>query len=340
MKSCKHILSVILASAMCLSFAACGGNAASEAPAEETPAASSDAASSEDASASETDSDAQDVSAEPLKVGVSLLNKQHVFYNNIEAAMVEKSKELNIDLIVQDASGDSNKQLSQVQDFITQKVDAIVLCPTNSAGSKSMVELASAENIPVFTMDIASDGETISHIATDNYVGGQLAAEYMTKFMLTDETGKVGVITYSEIESCVQREKGFTDWMTENAPNVVVADIQNYSGDQSKAADVMQNMLLKTEDLAAVFCVGDPAATGAMASITAANSQCKVIGFDGNPEGIDAIKSGGLWVADVAQNAEEIGNTTLQTVADYLAGNEVEANIPIAPFIIDDTNAE
>lgn len=254
--------------------------------------------------------------------------------------MVAKAPELNVELIVQDASGDANKQLSQVQDFITQAVDAIVICPTNSAGSKSMVELATAANIPVFTMDIASDGETVAHIATDNYKGGELAAEYMVNNMLTDKKGNVGVITYSEIESCVQREKGFTDWIAANAPDVVVADIQNYSGDQSKAADVMANMLLKTPDLAAVFCVGDPAATGAMASITSANSQCKVIGFDGNPEGIDAIKSGGLWVADVAQDPTAIGETTLQTVVDYLGGAQVESNIPIAPYIIDASNAE
>lgn len=330
----KRILGAALAAAMCLSFAACG---ASSTTTSSTPATSEPAAPA--SSAASTDASAPAASGETIRVGVSLLNKQHVFYNNIEAAMVAKAP-LNVELIVQDASGDANKQLSQVQDFITQGVDAIVICPTNSAGSKSMVELATAANIPVFTMDIASDGKTVAHIATDNYKGGELAAEYMVNNMLTDKKGNVGVITYSEIESCVQREKGFTDWIAANAPDVVVADIQNYSGDQSKAADVMANMLLKTPDLAAVFCVGDPAATGAMASITSANSQCKVIGFDGNPEGIDAIKSGGLWVADVAQDPTAIGETTLQTVVDYLGGAQVEANIPIAPYIIDASNAE
>lgn len=339
----KRILGAALAAAMCISLAACGGSSTttSSAPAASEPAApASSGAAAPASSAASTDASTPAASGETIRVGVSLLNKQHVFYNNIEAAMVAKAPELNVELIVQDASGDANKQLSQVQDFITQAVDAIVICPTNSAGSKSMVELATAANIPVFTMDIASDGETVAHIATDNYKGGELAAEYMVNNMLTDKKGNVGVITYSEIESCVQREKGFTDWIAANAPDVVVADIQNYSGDQSKAADVMANMLLKTPDLAAVFCVGDPAATGAMASITSANSQCKVIGFDGNPEGIDAIKSGGLWVADVAQDPTAIGETTLQTVVDYLGGAQVESNIPIAPYIIDASNAE
>ena len=63
-------------------------------------------------------------------------------------------------------------------------------------------------------------------------------------------------------------------------------DIQNYSGDQQKAADVMQNMLLKHDQLDVVFCVGDPAAIGALSSITAAGADTKIIGYDGNPEGI------------------------------------------------------
>ena len=70
--------------------------------------------------------------------------------------MEEQAAEYGWTLDVQDAAGDANKQLSQVQDFITKGVDAIVIAPTNSAGSKSMIELAEAQNIPVFTMDIKS----------------------------------------------------------------------------------------------------------------------------------------------------------------------------------------
>ena len=166
----KRILGAALAAAMCISLAACGGSSTttSSAPAASEPAApaSSDAAAPASSAAS-TGASTPAASGETIRVGVSLLNKQHVFYNNIEAAMVAKAPELNVELIVQDASGDANKQLSQVQDFITQAVDAIVICPTNSAGSKSMVELATAANIPVFTMDIASDGETVAHIATE-----------------------------------------------------------------------------------------------------------------------------------------------------------------------------
>lgn len=281
---------------------------------------------------------AQEQTKKQIVVGVSLLTREHVFYNNIEKALNEKAKELDVKLIIQDAAKDANKQLSQVQDFITQKVDAIILCPTNSAGSKSMVELANKANIPVFTMDISSDGETVAHIATDNYKGGELAAEYVATKMLPDKKGEVAIVTYSEVESCVNREKGFKEYLEKNFPDIKVVDVQNCSGDQAKAADVTQNMLLKHPNLKVIFGVGDPFAMGALSAVKSANKQVQIIGFDGNPEGINEIKNGGLWVADIAQDPTAIGTKTLEAVMDKLNGKDVPKNIPIAPKVIDKSN--
>jgi len=326
MKRFGKLLSIVLAAATLIStLAACSGPGT---------ASSGAAASAAPASAAGT-------AKKEITVGVSLLTREHVFYNNIETALNNKAKELGVKLVVQDANQDASKQLSQVQDFITQKVDAILLCPTNSAGSKSMVELAEKANIPVLTMDVPSDGKTVSHISTDNYKGGQLAAEYLVKSVLTAKKGNAAVITYSEIEGCVNREKGFTEWLAKNAPDVKVVDVQNYSGDQAKAADVMQNMLQKHADLDAVFCVGDPAAMGALSSIKSANKKVKIIGFDGNAEGVAEIKKpDSLWVADVAQDPAKIGETALQAAVDTVNGKTVEKLIAISPYIIDKSNAK
>lgn len=318
------LISVILVS---MGLVACGGTANTVATDKKN--------TSEDVKVEATDS-----KDDKVVIGVSLLNSSHVFYNNIQKAMEEKADEFGYEVIFQDAQGDANKQLSQVQDFITREVDAIVLAPTNSAGSKSMVELADEKGIPVFTMDIKSDGEVITHVATDNYTGGKLAGQYTIENILSEKKGDVAVITYSEIESCVEREKGFTEYLNANAPDINVVDVQNYSGDQQKAADVMQNMLLKHDNIDVVFCVGDPAAIGALSSITSANKETKIIGYDGNPEGVEEIKKGGVWVADVAQDASAIGETTMNVVKGYLEGIVPEKEILIAPYIIDINNAK
>ena len=333
----KKVMAFTMAAVMAASMTACSGSGEPAAETEKSTAAETTAAAEE----KETEAAGEEKAADgDITVGVSLLNSTHVFYNNIQTAMEAAAEEYGWTLDVQDAAGDANKQLGQVQDFITKDVDAIVIAPTNSAGSKSMIELAAAEDIPVFTMDIKSDGEAVCHVATDNKKGGELAAQYLVEKVLPEKKGNVAVITDSEIESCVDRETGFTEYLAANAPDIQVVDVQNYSGDQQKAADVMQNMLLKHDQLDAVFCVGDPAGIGALSSITAAGADTKIIGYDGNPEGIAEIKKGANWVADVAQDPEAIGKTTLETVKTYLEGETPEAEILISPYMIDAENAE
>ena len=327
----KKGISFALAALMAVSLMACGGGAAKSTTAAGTEKQTEQASEKATEKAGETEAAKEQSKGEAKTIGVSLLNSTHVFYNSIESAMEEQAKEYGWTLDVQDAAGDANKQLGQVQDFITKKVDAIVIAPTNSAGSKSMIDLADKAGIPVFTMDIASDGKPVTHVATDNKKGGQLAAEYVVNNILTDKKGNAAVITYSEIESCVDREKGFTDYLKENAPDIKIVDVQNYSGDQQKAADVMQNMLLKNDNIDVVFCVGDPAATGALSSITAAGAKTKIIA---------EIKKGGNWVADVAQDPAGIGKSTLEAIKKHLEGEQVDSEILIAPYIIDAKNAK
>jgi len=132
----KKGISFALAALMAVSLMACGGGAAKSTTAAGTEKQTEKASEK----AGETEAAKEQSKGEAKTIGVSLLNSTHVFYNSIESAMEEQAKEYGWTLDVQDAAGDANKQLGQVQDFITKKVDAIVIAPTNSAGSKSMID--------------------------------------------------------------------------------------------------------------------------------------------------------------------------------------------------------
>lgn len=273
-----------------------------------------------------------------VTIGVSLLTREHVFFNMVEQALLDEAAKLGYELIVMDGNFDTNLQTTQVQDFITQGVDAIIIAPANSAGIKNATALANDANIPVFTIDTEADGEVVSHIATDNYEGGKMAASYLAE--LIDEQGEVGIITYSEIESCVNREDGFTEVIESEYPDIEIVDVENCSGSAEKAASLTQDMLLKYPDLKAIFAVGDPFAIGALSSIESAQRDVLLVGFDGNPEGVEEIKKDGLWKADIAQNPTAIAEMALQVIKDYLAGEDVEPLIYIPPYVIDINNAE
>ena len=275
---------------------------------------------------------------ETLTIGVSLLTREHTYYNAIEEAIIAKAPDYNFELIIQDAKSDANTQFNQMQDFITQSVDAIVMCPVNSSGLENAVALAKEADIPVFTMDVRTEGDIVNHVGIDNYAGGQLAADYAAE--LLGGEGEVSVIGYDEVSSCADRTAGFIDQIEEKYPGLSVVDNQNCSGNSEKAANIMQDMILKNPDLKLVFGVGDPFALGAYQSILAANADIMVIGFDGSDEAIDKIREDGLFKATVWDNPTMLGELCLEELDRYFNGEEIPEVYEYAPRMLDITNID
>ena len=116
-------------------------------------------------------------------------------------------------LIVTSGEFDVARQQNQVKDFIVKKVAAIVLCPCDSRSIGPAIEEAGAAGIPVFTADIAclAPGvKVVSHIATDNFLGGKQAGEAMIE-VLGEAGGKVVILDFKQAESCLMRVKGFKE---------------------------------------------------------------------------------------------------------------------------------
>lgn len=267
-------------------------------------------------------------------IGLSLLTREHTYYNAIEEAAIARCAELGFTLIVQDSKQDSNLQTNQVQDFITQKVDAIILCPVSSAGIGTAIKMAQQANIPVFTMDVRADDSegVIAHIGIDNYDGGKLAADYANTVLGGE--GEVAIIGYDEVNSCVDRSDGFIDGL-EAYPGLKLVSNQNCSGNSEKGANIMQNMILSYPDLKLVFCNGDPWALSALQSITTAKKDIKVIGFDGSEQAIEEIKKGGNLIATVWDNPTQMSEMTIDVINDHFNGKEIEPLVSYKPFMLD-----
>ena len=117
-------------------------------------------------------------------IGVSIQDLEAQFYQQMEAGMQSEAKKYNYRVVFVDANRDSAKQQSQVEDFVSKKVDAIVLTPYDSQAIGSAIAEANNANIPVFTADIANaskQGKVVAHVASDNVQGGRMAAGLMCK---------------------------------------------------------------------------------------------------------------------------------------------------------------
>jgi ribose transport system substrate-binding protein len=306
--SVRHVVPLALLAMLC----ACSGNSSST---------SSSSASSPGASAS------------GKTIGVSIQNREAQFYQDMESGMKAEAAKYGYSLIVVDASRDNTKQQSQVEDFISQKVAAIVLTPYDSQAIGSAIAEANKAGIPVFTADIAStskDGTVVSHIASDNVQGGGQAAKLMCAG-IPGKSGSVAIIDEPEVTSVQDRVKGFKAGLAAGCPGVkVVADIDG-GGERAKANNSMEDILQSHKDLKGVFGINDDSALGAAKAIEAAGLKGKVIviGYDATPEARTAIKDGSMY-GDAIQHPDQIGSKTIDAINSYFAGTKPPAKISVA----------
>ncbi|CAN5541480.1 substrate-binding domain-containing protein [soil metagenome] len=273
-------------------------------------------------------------SADKKKIGVTLLTREHQFYKDLEAGLKEAADKNGFELIVQSGDMDLAKQQSQIENFIVQKVVAIVVCPADSKGIAPAIDKAYAANIPVFTADIsASGGKVVSHIASDNVLGGAKAAEFIAN--LLKDGGEVGIIGQPEVQSTIDREKGFKDEMAKH-PNIKVVATLNGGGVRDRATKAADDMLQGNPNLKAIFAINDDSALGALASAeTRGKKDLIIVGYDATPEAVAKIQSGSMLKADVAQDPKLIGAKTIETIARHLKGEKVEAVVAIPVKIVD-----
>jgi ribose transport system substrate-binding protein len=270
-------------------------------------------------------------------IGISLLSLANPFFTEIADGLREEAAKHGYEVIVVSADNDVALQDKQVRDFLVRRVEAIVLSPCDSKGIGESIRAANAAGVPVFTVDIAClapNAEVVTHVATDNYAGGRQAAEAIVE-ALGGRGGKVGVLDYREVESCLLRVKGFKDAVADhNAKNAsspveIVAELP-CGGQRDRGYKAMEDMAQAHPDLAAVFAINDLSALGARAALEKAGKadRVKLIGFDGQPEGKKAIAAGKMF-ADPIQYPGRIGRTAAEIIAKYFDGDRVQKEVLI-----------
>lgn len=270
-----------------------------------------------------------------LTVGVSLLTRTHPFYQDLEAGLQEAAKEAGFELLITAGEFDVAKQKDQINDFIVRGVNAIIVCPCDSKSIGTAVKAANDAGIPVFTADIACLAEGVKivcHVASDNVAGGRLAAEAMAQAL--NGAGKVAIIDHPEVESVIQRVKGFEEELAKSDELQIVTKLSG-RGVKDQAFRTAEDILQAHPDLDAIFGINDDSALGALAAVEKAGKtgRVKIIGFDAVPEAREAIKAGKIY-ADVIQRPKEIGRRTIEAVKTYVSGGDVapEILIPCALF--------
>ncbi|MBV7298402.1 ribose ABC transporter substrate-binding protein RbsB [Enterovibrio paralichthyis] len=259
-----------------------------------------------------------------MAIVVSTLNNP--FFVTMKEGAENKAKELGYDLIVLDSQNDPSKELSNVEDLTVRGVKAILINPTDSAAVSNAIRIANRSEIPVLTLDRgAQRGEVVSHIASDNVAGGEMAG----KFIMEKVGEKAKVIQLEGIAgTSAARERGEGFMNVVNGGSMELLASQPADFDRTKGLNVMENMLAANPDVQAVFAQNDEMALGALRAVQASGKNVLIVGFDGTDDGIAAVNRGKL-AATIAQQPELIGAMGVEMADKVLKGEAVEKSIPV-----------
>jgi len=263
-------------------------------------------------------------------IGVSLLTLKNPFFKVIGDHITLEGAKSGYETIVLSADEDVAKQSNQVKDFIVKKVSAIVLSPCESRSIVPVIQEANEAGIPVITVDIPCNEpgvKILTQVATDNYSGGKEAGKAMID-ALGSAGGKVAILHFAQAESCRLRVKGFReiiDTYNQASPNKIdmVMELEG-GGDKAIGYKAAEDALQAHPDLRGIFAINDPSALGARAALEKAGKedQVLIIGFDGQPEGKQAIKDGKIY-ADPIQFPDRMGVEVVKSIIAHSKGEDV-----------------
>jgi inositol transport system substrate-binding protein len=273
------------------------------------------------------------------KIGVSMDKFDDNFLTVLRNGMGDYAKTLpGVSLQIEDAKDDVSKQLSQVQNFIANKVDAVIVNPVDTSATAAITKLAAEAGMPLVYVnrepaDVDKLGPKAAFVASDEKQSGTLETQQVCKLL-----GGKGDILVIEGElsnqAAVQRTKDIHEVIaTPACSGMKIIAEQTASWDRLKAQNLMTNWLSKGLKYDAVISNNDEMAIGALQAMKAAGVDTKtaiVGGVDATQDALASMKAGDLKVT-VFQNAAGQGKGAVDAALALAAGKTVEKKVYI-PF--------
>ncbi|SHE68665.1 monosaccharide ABC transporter substrate-binding protein, CUT2 family [Marinitoga hydrogenitolerans DSM 16785] len=253
-----------------------------------------------------------------IKIGLSLSTLNNPFFVELRNGALQEAVNQGVDIVVVDAQDKPYKQLNDIEDLVQQRVDLIIINPTDSDAIVAAVEEANNAGIPVITVDRAANGgKVILHIASDNVAGGAMAAKYIAD-LLNGKGNVVELVGIPGTSAARDRGLGFETEL-KKYPGLKLIAKQTANFNRAEGLSVMENLLQAYPEIDAVFAQNDEMALGAIEAIKSEGKLGKivVVGFDAIPDAVNAVKNGEM-AATVAQQPSLMGELAVKKAVEYL----------------------
>ncbi len=266
-----------------------------------------------------------------VRIGMVLSNLENPFFKEMEEGALERARRDNVFVEVVSAEDSPVRELQEIRRFIGEKVDVLIVNPTNSHAVSRGVILANEAGIPVITLDReAVRGDVASHIGSNNLLGGNLAAGYLKENL--DRGAKIVELQgNTETTASLNRSRGFEQGSLGEL-RIILRENADFKREHSY--EIMKRVLREEIDVDGVFAHNDESALGALRAVEESGRDVVVVGFDGTDEAEAAILQGRLD-ATVKQNPYEMGYMGVESAIKLTKKQWVNRKIDVGVYLID-----
>lgn len=320
----KKVIALLLILTMTIGIAACGAQTAATTAAATTKTSAAATGAAETTAALET---AAAVKApEDITIGVTFQGLSDEYIVRLSTAFQAKAKELGVNLIVSDGQMNAEKQVGQVENFIAQGVDVIVMNPISMDGCAPAVDAAVAAGIPILTLISITSNQDLAtaYVGSNSVESGEIEAK-----MLVEDLGGKGniVVMFGQMghDAQIGRYEGLNNIIKGTDIKIVAEQTGNWS--REEGMKLMENWLSADMSIDAVVAQNDAMALGALQVLLekGLETKIKVYGIDAQGEALQAVEDGTM-AGTVFQNAELQGSSCVEIALSCAQGVKIDAN--------------
>lgn len=271
--------------------------------------------------------------------GYTCMTMNNPFFIILEQSIRDDVEANGDKLITMDPAMDVAKQINQIDDLITQGIDAIFLNPVDWEGIRPALVALKNANIPIINFDTeVKDMEYVTAYAgSDNKNAGYVCGADLVKRF--PNGGKIVVLDSPTMNSVNDRITGFMEAIKGKGFTILAQ--QDAKGDLPTSMRITEDILQAHPQIDAIMGGNDPTALGALAACKAANrTSILIYGVDGSPEAKAEIASGGQFVGSGAQSPISIGVESVKLAYKVLNNEPYEERVPVRTFLINADNVK
>ena len=271
-------------------------------------------------------------------IAVFTKNQTNPYFQAVRVGTETAAKTLRVKVIqyIPTKPDSIPEQLSQVEDVIVKKPDAIIFIPVDYKAMVPAVEKINAAGIPVVNItDRVASGKFVAFVGADDYSIGLATARALLKAI----GGKGNVIILEGVKGTLtntDRVRGFNDALKET-PNVKLLASQPANYQRLQALQVMENLMQSFPSIDGVLAANDPMAVGAIEALEGANRKALAVGINGSKEAVELIKSGKL-LASGDFNGFIQGCIGTEIAVRNLRKEPTPNEVILKPIVITETN--